>query len=188
MESLYLTFNCYHYFDRDIGPFVNLSKLPIEEAEQVSRRIQKDGRTFASQRSNEYMSIRRELEFKAREQFKAKGGKPRNTYPHYMTLEPCEWLSSWYKNPGVVVIPWEEFLEESISFTYGDLFPTMRYADDKPYRKQVYTKSEIKDVINRYGFPQQWNSNGDQGPERYIEVQVWDEKVINRYRTGGFNR
>lgn len=98
-----------------------------------------------------------------------------------MTLEPCEWIASWYKNPGVVVIPWEEFSEESISFTYGDLFPTMRYEDGKPYRKQVYTKSEINEIIRQYGFPQQWNITGELGPERYIEVQVWDEEVIKQY-------
>jgi hypothetical protein len=176
-----MSFNCYHYFDKDIGPFINLSRLTVEEAEEISERIKKAGKTFASQRSPDYMKIRRELESKAREQFMAKGGKPHNHYPHYMTLGPCEWISSWYQNPDVVVIPWEEFSEQSISFTYGDLFPTMRYEDGKPYRKQVYTKSEIKDILRQYGFPQDWNINGDQGPERYIEVQVWDEEVIKRY-------
>ncbi|TCZ71840.1 hypothetical protein E0485_22500 [Paenibacillus albiflavus] len=176
-----MTFNMYHYYDKNTGPFKNLSKLTREAAEEVSNRIKLDGKTFASKRSNDYMNIRRELESKAREQFIAKGGKPYNTFPHYMTLEACEWIASWYKNPGVVVIPWEVFLEESISFTYGDLFPTMRYEDGKPYRKQVYTKSEIKELIKQYGFPQAWNVNGDQGPERYIEVQVWDEEVIKRY-------
>jgi len=32
---------------------------------------------------------------------------------------------SWYRNPGVIVIPWEEFLEKLIRITYGDLFPTI---------------------------------------------------------------
>lgn len=176
-----MSFNFYHYFDKDIGPFRNLSKLTIEEAEEVSKEIQRDGKTFASQRSSEYMNIRRELESIAREQFIVKGGRPRNHYPHYMTLEPCKWILTWYKNPGVIVISSEEFLEESVSFTYGDLFPTMRFEDGKPYRKQVYTNIEIKEVIRHYGIPQEWNMNGNHGPERYIEVQVWDEEVINRF-------
>ena len=67
---------------------------------------------------------------------------------------------------------------EVISFTYGDLFPTMRYEDSKPYRKKVYTLSEIYDVISEYGFPQKWNEDGSLGPERYIEVQVWDDEVL----------
>ncbi len=44
-----------------------------------------------------------------------------------MTLESCDWLETWYRNPGIITISWDEFLEESISFTYGDLFPTMRF-------------------------------------------------------------
>lgn len=72
--------------------------------------------------------------------------------------------------------------EDSISFSYGDLFPTMCYEDDRPYRKQVYTQAEIVTVIDKFGLPQEWNSKGDKGPERYIEVQIWDEEVIEQYR------
>ncbi|WP_317971541.1 hypothetical protein [Paenibacillus sp. CCS19] len=127
------------------------------------------------------MRIRRELEAAAREQFVMKGGKPRNTYPHYMTLGACYWLKSWYPNSDVLEIPWDHFAEESVSFTYGDLFPTMRYRDDRPYRQQMYTKTGIVELIERYGFPQDWNRDGDKGPERYIEAQIWDEEVIGRY-------
>ncbi|WP_224754016.1 hypothetical protein [Paenibacillus terricola] len=127
------------------------------------------------------MSIRRELESAARNQFIAKGGNPQNPFPHYMTLGACDWLKSWYASPDVLEIPWDHFAEESVSFTYGDLFPTMRYRDDKPYRQQVYTKSEIVELIEKYGFPQDWNRDGDKGPERYIEAQIWDEEVIGRY-------
>lgn len=55
----------------------------------------------------------------------------------------------------------------------------MRYKDGKPYRNQVYTKDEIVRVIEQFGMPQEWNASGDKGPERYIEVQIWDDKPIN---------
>jgi len=29
-----------------------------------------------------------------------------------------------------------------------------------------------------YGLPQEWNADGQGGPERYIEAQVWDEPPI----------
>lgn len=58
----------------------------------------------------------------------------------------------------------------------------MRVKDDKPYRRQVYTKQEIIKVIDKYGMPQDWNEHGDKGPERYIEVQIWDNDVIKRYQ------
>ncbi|MEK5417960.1 MULTISPECIES: hypothetical protein [Paenibacillus] len=54
----------------------------------------------------------------------------------------------------------------------------MRYKDGKPYRNQVYTWDEIIDVIDKFGMPQEWNANGDKGPERYIEVQIWDDKPL----------
>ncbi|WP_192716637.1 hypothetical protein [Paenibacillus sp. OAE614] len=171
----------YHYYEAARGPFRNLSCLPLEEAREILGQIAKEGKTFASKRAGDYMDIRLKLEGRVREAFIAKGGQPANPYPHYMTLGPCDWLCSWYVEPSVIQIGWDEFDDRSISFTYGDLFPTMRYDDGKPYRKQVYTKDEIREVIARYGLPQEWNKHGDRGPERYIEAQIWDEKVIGRY-------
>ncbi|WP_260985394.1 hypothetical protein [Paenibacillus xylanexedens] len=180
-ESGKTDFNAYHYFDKRVGPFRNLSSLPKQEAEEISNQLRQEGLSFASKRSDDYMMIRRELEMKAYEQFVTKGGKPMHTFPHYMTLGACNWLESWYMEPDHVRIPWEYLKEAHVSFTYGDLFPTMRYTDGKPYRKQVYTKSEIVDVILRYGWPQEWNRQGNLGPERYIEVQVWDKRIIEPY-------
>jgi hypothetical protein len=54
----------------------------------------------------------------------------------------------------------------------------MRYQDGKPYRGVVYTKQEIMKVIEQFGFPQEWNKDGKLGPERYIEVQVWDDRKL----------
>ncbi|WP_231638503.1 hypothetical protein [Paenibacillus sp. JCM 10914] len=136
---------------------------------------------FASQRFDDYMVVRRQLEAQARALFLAKGGSPANAYPHYMTLGPCEWIKAWYENAEVLQIPLDEFDPASISFTYGDLFPTMRYQDEKPYRKNVYSITEIFKLIDEYGWPQVWNRDGDHGPERYIEVQVWDDAVIRRF-------
>ncbi|WP_440117917.1 hypothetical protein [Paenibacillus sp. QZ-Y1] len=170
--------SAYHYFEKSLGPFLNLSSLSEYEAEAVSQQIRQEGRNFASQRSADYMTIRRTLEQKAYEQYIAKGGKPTNRYPHYMTLGACAWLESWYTEPDWVMVSWDDLPADSVSFTYGDLFPTMRYPDGKPYRKQIYTKDEILEVIQTYGWPQEWNCQGDQAPERYIEVQVWDEHII----------
>lgn len=95
-----------------------------------------------------------------------------------MTLGPCSWLQSWYKEAAFLKLSWDVIPKELMSFTYGDLFPTMRYQDNKPYRKQVYTREEIVGVIDQFGLPQAWNADGSQGPERYIEVQIWDEQIL----------
>jgi len=176
-----MNFSFYHYYDADIGPFQNLSSLPYHEAVKISEYLRRGGNSFASRRSEDYIMVRRELEGIAQKLFINKGGKPQNSYPHYMTVDKCEWMESWYRNPAWLSINWNEFSEESISFTYGDLFPTMRYQDNKPYRGQIYTKNEIIELIEEYGLPQEWNELGDKGPERYIEVQIWDEKVIKRF-------
>ncbi|MBB6672819.1 hypothetical protein [Cohnella nanjingensis] len=176
-----MIYSLYHYYDANRGPFRNLSGLTADEAALLSRQLVQEGRTFASRRSEDYMSIRRGLEAQARAQFIAKGGQPRTAYPHYMTLGVCDWLKTWYENPCVLRLDWDDIREDAISFTYGDLFPTMRVQDRKPYRGQVYTKKEIVAVIEAYGFPQAWNANGEGGPERYIEAQIWDEEEIRRF-------
>ncbi|WP_366289550.1 hypothetical protein [Paenibacillus sp. AN1007] len=176
-----MNLNAYHYYEKKRGPFCNLSSLSLSEAEAASQQIRQEGRIFASQRSADYMTIRRELEQTAYVKFAAKGGRPAQSYPHYMTLGSCPWLESWYREPEHIIIPWEKLPSDVVSFTYGDLFPTMRYADGKPYRRQVYTKSEIGELIQTYGLPQEWNQTGKKGPERYIEVQVWDERVVRPF-------
>jgi hypothetical protein len=171
----------YHYFDESTGPFRNLSDLEPADAEKVLNEIRDQQKGFASKRSTDYLTIRRSLELKARELFILKGGKPIRSYPHYMTLGECPWLLEWFEQGKQVSIPIEEFDPYTISFTYGDLFPTMRYPDGKVYRGQVYTLNEIYRVINEFGLPQKWNPLGSNGPERYIEVQIWDDKSLTTW-------
>lgn len=170
----------FHYFESSQGPFRNLSSLSHEEAVKIMRQL-KEKDVFASRRAKDYLLIRRELENRACRMFVEKGGKPRSSFPHYLTLGPCEWLKSWYKEGMELIIPLSEIDDDIISFTYGDLFPTMRFKDGKPYREQIYRKSEIITIIEKYGYPQQWNKDGEKGPERYIEVQIWDDEIVHKY-------
>ncbi|MGG3279358.1 hypothetical protein [Paenibacillus solani] len=171
----------YHYYDATTGPFRNLSALPVNEAQQIQQRLKHNTDWYASQRADDYVSIRRKVELLAREQFIAKGGRPTKEHPHYMTLGPCEWIKRWYPNGEEIKILLDDVDPEIMSFTYGDLFPTMRYKDDKPYRGKIYLKDEILGLVNEYGWPQDWNKHGDLGPERYIEAQIWDDHSIRPY-------
>ncbi|WP_217595538.1 hypothetical protein [Cohnella sp. GbtcB17] len=171
----------FHYYESKTGPFKNLSALTVSEAQHIMKDLKKDNAVFASKRAEDYLLIRFDLEQRARAAFIQKGGKATKQYPHYMTLGPCNWLKDWYVEGKELKIPIEAFNPESLSFTYGDLFPTMRYNDGKPYRGNVYTLSEIQEIIQRYGWPQEWNHDGAHGPERYIEVQVWDDDAIQHY-------
>jgi hypothetical protein len=164
-----------HYYEARIGPFVNLSDLPIEEAERILDCIRRRGTTFASRRAENYLQVRRQLEDHIRAAFIAKGGQPRRARPHYMVLGRCPWLLDWYEQGCEIRIALDRFRPNTLSFTYGDTFPAMRRLDGKPYRQQVYTLAELPELVSSYGLPQDWNAGGSLGPDRYIEAQVWDE-------------
>ncbi|MCL6603670.1 MAG: hypothetical protein K6T94_12405 [Paenibacillus sp.] len=174
-------FYLYHYYEEKTGPFRNLSALSPDMADQLMHKFKSEGVVFASQRPDDYLTIRRDLEARARDLFIQKGGKPLHLYPHYLTLGPCSWIKKWYTEGRELKIHIDEFDPEHISFTYGDLFPAMRFKDGKPYRGILYTKHEIIKIIEKYGFPQDWNVDGKLGPERYIEVQIWDDKNLLKY-------
>lgn len=171
----------YHYYESNIGPFVNISELPDNDAESVLYNIKNKNTTFAAKRDSNYIKLRRNLENLAREFFIKKGGHPKREVPHYMTLGPCSWLNEWYEHGNEIHIHIDMFDKDIISFTYGDLFPTMRYEDEKPYRKIIYTKDEIYSIIQKFGLPQNWNKDGKHGPERYIEAQIWDDEPIKKF-------
>lgn len=171
----------YHYYEASRGPFCNLSDLPPDEAEAILNAIRGRGEGFASQRKVDYLSVRRELEDFVRARFVEKGGLPDRDRPHYMILGKCDWLISWYAHGDVLGIPLNHFDATQVSFTYGDTFPAMRYADDKSYRRQVYTLADLPDLIAQYGLPQDWNSDGRNGPDRYIEAQLWSDKPLRQW-------
>lgn len=177
----------YHYFDKTIGPFVNLSDIPIDNAKAVLDRIRKEKPNVQSaQRDREYMERRHYYEEILRSEFKKKGGIIKREVPHYMVVEHSPWLSTWFQNSAFIKIPIEEFDLRTISFTYGDSHPTFslwpREDDWKEYRRQLYSYDEIIKMIEKYGLPQEWNNDGKYGPERYVEAHIWSDETIDKYR------
>lgn len=170
-----------HYYEETDGPLRNLSDLPLPEAEALLERLRRQGDRFASQRKEDYLAVRHQLEDRVRQLFIEKGGKPKRLHPHYFVLGECAWLKSWYPHGCELRIPLEEFNAEHISFTYGDTFPAMRYMDGKPYRGKVYTLAELPALVLEYGLPQIWNPDGKHGPERYVEAQIWEDEPLHRY-------
>ena len=169
----------YHYFDIKKGPFLNLSAFGISEAIKIQNEIVQNKIGFAAYRNSGYIERRIELEKIAYNIFTEKGGKPKSKFPHYFVIEECKWLETWYENAGYVKCNIENFDINELSFTYGDLFPTFsdKINDKKEYRKKVYTYDEILKIIDKYGFPQDWNTEGLKGPERYIEAHYWNNNI-----------
>lgn len=171
----------FHYYEKEIGPFINLSDLKIEEAENIMNNIHSNKKLFASNRDKTYLKRRFEYEDIVKNLFISKGGRVNRIRPHYMTLQECPWLLTWYKNGKSISIDIKDIDTNYISFTYGDMFPVFgpKGDDSKEYRKKVYTYEEILNIINKYGLPQNWNPKGEKGPIRYIEAQIWDNNIIN---------
>ncbi len=175
----------YHYYDKSGALFRNLSELPIDEAKAVLEKIKSEKPDSQSaQRNDKYPQYRRNCEEIVRREFTKKGGKILRTPPHYMVVRHSPWLSAWFENCGIVKISADEFDTDTLSFTYGDSMPTFSEAvnDGKEYRHKVYTYDEIPKIIEKYGLPQDWNDDGKFGPERYIEVQVWSDGPVSRYK------
>jgi len=167
-----------HYYEAACGPFRSLSTQGPEEAKRLLDEIRRAGQTFASQRKEDYLAIRRELEQVIRERFVAKGGQPRRATPHYLIVGPCPWVKTWYVGGCEIRVPLAAFDPVTVSLTYGDSFPAMRFSDGKPFRGQVYRVKDLPDLVCRYGLPQVWNPDGALGPDRYIEAQVWDDEPL----------
>lgn len=177
----------YHYYDSAVGPFKNLSDLPMEEADRLLQEIAAwKPNVQCAKRQPDYMQARIHYEDILRTEFEKKGGLIRRRVPHYMVVEHSPWLSTWYENSSFLKIPIEEFDVRTISFTYGDSHPTFseRVKDGKEYRRKLYTYDEILEIIKKYGLPQEWNDDGKYGPERYIEAHIWSDDTIKRYTEG----
>ena len=180
LVKLYL----YHYYDKAIGPFKNLSDISIEEANKILSEIAvTKPNVQCAKRQADYMQARVNYENILRNEFIKKGGLIARKSPHYMVVEHSPWLSTWYDNSSVIKIPIEEFDLRTVSFTYGDSHPTFsdKVNDGKEYRKKLYTYDEILEIIKKYGLPQDWNNDGKYGPERYIEAHIWSDDVIYKY-------
>lgn len=131
----------YHYYDKNIGPFRNLSELSMEDANRVLREIAiTKPNVQCAKRNADYMQARAYYENILRNEFQKKGGVICRQVPHYMVIEHSPWLSSWYENSSYIKIP-----------------------------------------IEKYGLPQEWNNDGQYGPERYIEAHIWSDEVIKKY-------
>jgi len=174
----------YHYFEKSKHPLLSLTALPIEEAVAIQNKLVSEQKVFAAQRNEKYLPRRHELEKLVRGMFIEKGGKPEKETPHYFVIGECPWLATWYEQADYIKISISEFDMKTVSFTYGDTFPTFspNVTNDMEYRRTVYTYDEILKIIEKYGMPQdKWDKPIFAQPS-YIEAQVWSDEPVLRYK------
>jgi len=134
------------------------------------------------------------MEKRLRDAFIAIGGKPLRSAPVYCTLGPNKGLQTWYNSPDCIQIPIEKFDPDTVSFTYGDLFPVFNPAlnTGEEWWGKVYRYADIVRLIEQYGLPEdpEYNMKQRLFPEgksigqylKYIEAHVWSDEVLEGYR------
>lgn len=186
-------YELYHYYERDFGPFMPLTALPMAEAKEILIAQQAAGK-FRNPDIDGFLKKRYDRDSLLREMFIKRGGKPECAAPIYMMLgEHRQWESA-YENPAVIKIPFDEVDPLTVSFTYGDSFAVLDPSlfGDEEYWNKVYFKDEILQIIDRYGFPPHVEYDFKRGiyPTdkninhhlKYVEAHVWSIKVLYKYK------
>jgi hypothetical protein len=173
----------YHYFYKGRDPFLTLSDLSDDDAVNMHKNLEKNYDLMVKRNfDGKYVINRRMVENWLYGAFMKKDGKPERKTPYYMTLGK----SNFYKNMDCdfIEIPLNEFNMDTVSFTYGDSFPTFfsaQFGDKSEYVLNVYTNNEIWDIIKKYGNPQ-WTAETQFYEPHYIEAQIWSDKIIEKYK------
>jgi hypothetical protein len=176
-----------HYFEKGQEPFLSLSDLSDDEAIKIHKTLETENNIFNKRnKDGQYMFYRRIVENKLYSAFIAKGGKPQRKTPFYMVLGECYFCKSWFMNNEIINIPLEEFDKNTISFTYGDSFPTFdpTTGETQEYRQNIYTYNEIWNIINKFGMPQDkpYTENVPYYYVYYVEAQIWSDEIIKKYK------
>ena len=183
----------YHYYEREFGPFMPLTALPMEKAREILIEKKTTGK-IGNPDIDGFLQNRYNWDKKLREAFIAHGGKPERTEPIYMMLGEHQQWESAYENPDVIKISLDEFDPLKVSFTYGDSFAVFNPSQfgEEEYWNKIYFAHEIIDVILRHGYPPyvEYDFKRAIYPKdkhindhlKYIEAHVWDKDVINQYR------
>ena len=183
----------YHYFEKERGPFLTVSDLPYDNAVKVFEEFKTTNSNMVPPHIEWFLTRRKELENTVRDLFIKKGGKPTRLFPHYMTVEVAPCMNTWYLAPDSLKISINEFDVNTISFTYGDMFPIFNPNLDggEEYRNNVYRFDEVVELIDKYGYPQE-TENKPNAPVghllKYIEAHIWCDDVPMRYRNEWLKR
>ncbi len=169
-----------HNYDPARGPFRNLCCLPDNEAEAVLASIRASGRRAIKPN---YLIRRRRTEAWLLAERTRKLGVPRLRHPIYFFLgDMADGVDA--ARPDSIILPLSRFAEDMLTFTYPDSMASLPLGtradlahERKPYHGQVFTLSEIRDVVAALGMPKRTDF-GSLAGDRFIEVQLWDDQPL----------
>ena len=174
-----------HNYDPDRGPFKNICNLPKAKAETVLAEIDASGkRSFKAG----YLRRRLIVEDWLIAQREKKLGLTPLARPIYFFLGDFADGKDASRQSSFVM-PLEAFPPNSLTFTYPDSMASLPIATKEhhlPQRKthhgQVLTLSEITEIVAEFGMlGDRWKREPSMVFDRFVEVQVWDDRPIRRY-------
>jgi hypothetical protein len=185
-----------HFFRKGSRPFQSLSAIPDDKAYAIMRSLFVEGSVFWERfrDPSSYLSFRKQVERRIRNEFLSKGGLPKNEYPIYFVLGRPKWTESVADAQTVstteeIAIPLSILSPEDVSFTYPDsMVSAMMEAEKNPeyyepdYHGKVFTLVEIEGIIKQKGLPgDRWQTKMPKHLAHYIEAQVWNQRRLLEY-------
>jgi hypothetical protein len=174
-----------HNYHPELGPFRNICHLPPPEAESVLDKIRATGERRIKA---DYLARRLTVEEWLTRESRKKLGSVRLERPIYFFLGNfADGLDP--SRPESYALPLAEFSPDMLTFTYPDSMASLPLAtgaeharDRKPYHGRVFTLREIEAVVAEFGMPgQRWRTDPSMHHDKFIEVQVWDDRPIKRF-------
>lgn len=177
-----------HIYDPRRGPCRNICDLSEVQAERVLDEIRASG--LRAIKSN-YLQRRRLTEAWLIRERRRLLGPTKLERPVYFFLGDFS-DGKDPSRPRSLVVRLREFPPETLTFTYPDSMASLPIAtrdDLRPQRKryhgQVFTLGEIEAVVAEYGMPgERWKTDPTMKYDKFIEVQVWDDRPIEKRLLG----
>ena len=134
----------------------------------------------------QYLEMRFLAESKLKRLFEEKGGAPKRKSPHYFVLGTSEWFRHFNSEHQELRVNIKDLPHDSVSVTFPDSFIAMT-AEDKSYYEKVYFLGELESLVGEHGLPENKRPESYEKYwlgefEEYIEVQVWDDSVVEPFR------
>ena len=178
-----------HYHLPDRPPFLSLSDLDGNIEDPVFLQMldkHKHDSGYNRRYGKQYLKMRMEAETKLKHLFEKRGGDPKRDYPFYFVLGSSDWFRYLNSDHEEIRIDLKDLPRESVSITFPDSFIAMT-VEDKDYYEQVYFIDELTELVKQHGLPKNERPEtydkywvGDF--EEYVEVQVWDDEVVEPFR------
>ena len=176
-----------HNYDPNGAFLRNLCDLSEIEAERILDRLRAAGRRIKT----DYFRRRLETEQWLIGERKKKLGSTRLERPIYFFLGDYADGRDMLR-PCSLVMPLSAFSPNVLTFTYPDSMASLPIASRsdhithrQDYHGQVFRLEEIRDVVRRFGMPsERWTAEASRQYDRFIEIQVWDERPIEAFMQG----